>query len=138
MVVVSSAVGAGAVGFLAWHRLRHGRLRPFSLAGTLSDVLDDTLDDVRRERDPRRAIILAYARMETALERSGVPRHEADAPLEYVARVLLELDVTAAPVRALADLFERARFSHHPADEAMKLRAIEALQTIRAELRELA
>jgi hypothetical protein len=138
MLVVSSAVGAGAVGFLAWRRLRHGRLRPFSLAGTLSDVLDDTLDDVRRERDARRAIILAYARMERALERSGVPRHEAEAPLEYVARVLLELDVTGAPVRALADLFEQARFSHHPADEAMKDRAIEALETIRAELQEQA
>jgi hypothetical protein len=138
MLVVSSAVGAGAVGFLAWRRLRHGRLRPFSLAETLSDVLDDTLDDVRRERDARRAIILAYVRMERALERSGVPRHEAEAPLEYVARVLLELDVTGAPVRALADLFEQARFSHHPADEAMKDRAIEALETIRAELQEQA
>jgi hypothetical protein len=138
MVVVSSAVGAGAVGYLAWRRLRRGRLRPLSLAGRLSGVLDDTLDDVREERDPRRAIILAYARMERALERSGVARHEAEAPLEYVARVLLELDVTAAPVRALADLFEQARFSHHPADETMKQRAIGALETIRAELRELA
>lgn len=138
LILVSSAVGLTAAGYLAWRRLRRGRLRPLSLAGRLSGALDDALDDVRDEPDPRRAIILAYARMERALERSGVARHEAEAPLEYVARVLLELEVSAAPVHALTELFERARFSHHPADEAMKERAIDALEAIRAELQELA
>jgi hypothetical protein len=132
-VVVSSVLALGAGSAVAW-RVARRRLRRPSLAETISDVLDQTLDDLREERDPRRAIILAYARMEAVLERSGVPRRESEAPLEYVARILLELDVTEAPVRALTDLFERAKFSRHAIDAPMKERAIDALETIRAEL----
>jgi Domain of unknown function (DUF4129) len=136
-VVVSSMLALGAGGLLAW-RVARRRLRRPTLAETLSDVVDQTLDDLREERDPRRAVILAYARMEAALERSGVPRRESEAPLEYLGRVLRELEVSEAPVRALTDLFERAKFSRHPIDAPMKERGISALETIRAELQELA
>jgi Domain of unknown function (DUF4129) len=136
-VVVSSTLALAAGGLVAW-RFARRRLRRPTLAETLSGVLDRTLDDLREERDARRAIILAYAQMETALDRSGVPRRESEAPFEYVSRVLIELDVTEEPVRALTDLFEQAKFSRHAIDAAMKEHAIEALATIRAELHELA
>jgi hypothetical protein len=136
MIVVSSALALGGGSLVAW-RLARRRRRP-SLAQTLSGVVDDTLDDLRDERDARRAIILAYARMEAALERSGVPRRESEAPLEYLARILLELEVSEAPVRALTDLFEQAKFSRHAIDATMKAGAIEALGAIRADLEELA
>lgn len=135
MIVVSSALALGGGGLVAWRLAR--RRRP-SLALTLSGVLDETLDDLRDEPDARRAIILAYARMEAALERSGVPRRESEAPLEYLARILLELDVSEPPVRALTDLFEQAKFSRHPIDMPMKAAAIDALEAIRAELEESA
>ena len=40
-----------------------------ALLPALADVLDETLDDLRAEADPRRAVIAAYARMERALAR---------------------------------------------------------------------
>ena len=48
---------------------------PCILAGSScdsADVLDETLDDLRAETDPRRAVIAAYARMERALAAFGL------------------------------------------------------------------
>jgi hypothetical protein len=138
-VVWGTVLGIGAL-LVAWQllRLRRGRLRPVpSLAETLSETLSETLDDLRAEPDPRRAIILAYARMEATLTRCGVARDESEAPLEYISRVLLELDVRPDPVEQLTDLFEQAKFSDHPIDADMKEAAIEALEDVRADLREL-
>lgn len=139
LVVVSSALVLATAGLVARKALRRrGRRLPGRVADELADALETTLDDLRAERDPRRAIILAYARMERALESCGVPRRLAEAPLEYVARVLLELDVAAEPVHALADLFEQAKFSDHALGPARKAQAIAALERVRTELRETA
>jgi hypothetical protein len=105
------------------------------VAETLADVLDATLDDLRRERDPRRAVIAAYARLERALAAHGFPRRSAETQAEYVARILDELDVDRTAVRRLTDLFTWAKFSHHDVDAAMKEDAIEALEQARDELR---
>jgi hypothetical protein len=135
LLVVGSFMASGVFLYLAWRRISRRRLRKGDwLAAALSEELEGTIDDARSEPDPRRAIILAYARMEQALERCGVGRHESEAPLEYVARVLLELDVPPEPVHTLTDLFEQAKFSHHPMDGRMKDEAITALETIREEL----
>jgi hypothetical protein len=139
LVVLSSIALAGLGGFFTWRwARRRGRTAGGSLAETLSEAFDATLADLHAERDPRRAIILAYAHMEEALDRSGVPRHEAEAPLEYLSRVLLELEVSPGPVFALTELFERAKFSQHPVDDEMKQEAIGALEEIRDDLRALA
>ena len=50
----------------------------------LADVLEETIDDLRAEADPRRAVIAAYARMERALAAAGLPRSPAEAPDEYL------------------------------------------------------
>jgi hypothetical protein len=101
-------------------------------------VVSDTIDDLRNEADPRRAVIAAYARMERALARHGHPRHPSEAPFEYLSRVLLGLRVRAAAVRDLTELFERAKFSTHEIDEPMKDRAIAALISIREDLQAVA
>ena len=64
----------------------------------------------------------------------GVPRHESEAPLEYLARMLDVIKVSAHSARRLTQLFERARFSPHEIDGRMKEDAIEALSGLRAEL----
>jgi uncharacterized protein DUF4129 len=102
---------------------------------TLATALDDSLDDLRADPDLRRAIIAAYARMEKALAAAGIPRHAAEAPLEYVERALLGLDTSAGAVRRLTDLFEWARFSHHEPEPAMRDDAVDALSAVRDELR---
>jgi Domain of unknown function (DUF4129) len=140
LAVVSGMVFGLLTLVVMWRLLRprRGTLRPVpSLAESLAEALSESLDDLRAEPDPRRAIILAYARMESTLMRRGVPREESEAPLEYLSRVLLELDVRPDPVHRLTDLFEQAKFSDHPIDAGMKVAAIEALEDVRADLREL-
>ncbi len=100
----------------------------------LAAVVSDTIDDLRREADPRRAVIAAYARMERVLEQHGQPRRPSEAPFEYLARILLALRVGAGAVRELTELFERAKFSTHEIDQSMKERAISALVSVRADL----
>jgi NADH:ubiquinone oxidoreductase subunit 6 (subunit J) len=104
------------------------------LARALGEVLSDSLDDLRAERDPRKAVIRAYARMEQTFAAYGVPREEHETPLEYVARVLDSLHVSSFAVRRLVQLFERAKFSPHTIESSMKDDAIEALAGLRAEL----
>ena len=104
------------------------------LARALDDVLSDSLDDLRAEREPRKAVIRAYARMEKTFGAYGVPREEHETPLEYVARVLDSLRVSSFAVRRLVQLFERAKFSPHTIEASMKDDAIEALAGLRAEL----
>ena len=102
---------------------------------TVSHALDESLDDLRTEPDLRRAIIAAYARMEAALGVAGLPRRPAEAPLEYMARALQSLDTSAGAVRRLTDLFEWAKFSQHAPEPRMRDEAIDALVTVRDELR---
>jgi len=104
------------------------------LARALDEVLSDSLDDLRAERDPRKAVIRAYSRMEKTFAAYGVPREEHETPLEYVARVLDSLRVSSFAVRRLVQLFERAKFSPHTIESSMKDDAIEALAGLRAEL----
>ena len=129
--VVGVAVAAYAV---ARRRRRAAEEDAPELTQELALVLDDTLDDLRRERDPRRAVIAAYARMERTLAAHGLPRRSFEAPLEYLARVLGNLKVRSAAVLDLTSLFERAKFSPHTVDEAMKEEAITALVAVRDDL----
>jgi hypothetical protein len=100
----------------------------------LTDALDEAIDDLRRDPDPRRAVVAAYARMEQALTVYGLPRRPAEAPYEYLRRVARELEAEQ-PVAALTELFEVAKFSEHAVDEAMRGRAIDALTAVRQEVR---
>jgi len=119
---------------LAARRRRQAGAGPAGVAGELSAAIERSLDELRGERDPRQAVIAAYAGMEHALAVHGVPRVPAEAPLEYLARVLVDLRVAAGSAHRLTDLFERAKFSHHPVDEAMKRDAIDALAAVRDDL----
>ncbi|MDQ2981262.1 MAG: DUF4129 domain-containing protein [Actinomycetota bacterium] len=123
----------GSVGLLAWRRRHHG-LPPVSPAVALSEALGETLDDLRNEPDPRKAVIGAYARMERALAARGMPREAFEAPIEYLVRILDFVQASAHSVRRLTRLFERARFSPHEIDARMKDDAIDALAGLRAEL----
>jgi heme/copper-type cytochrome/quinol oxidase subunit 2 len=109
-------------------------VEPATRAEILSYAVDLGLDDARRERDPRKAVIAAYATMERILAEEGLPRQRTEAPLEYMSRLFAELGIGNEPIRALTDLFEMARFSHHPIIPAMKERAIAALETLHREL----
>jgi hypothetical protein len=137
IVVLSAAtLGAGVVGYMLFRRPSGRKPTEAELAAQLSAVLNDSLDDLRSERDPRRAVVATYARMERTLAGAGFPRAVAEAPLEYLGRVLRDLLHTSAEaVSRLTALFERAKFSHHEIDGGMKDDAIDALVAVRDELR---
>ena len=98
--------------------------------------MSDSIDDLRGESDPRRAVIAAYARMERVLRRHGRGRRAAEAPYEYLERVLAELRIRPAAIADLTELFERAKFSVHRIDGPMKARAIDALASVREDLQQ--
>jgi hypothetical protein len=97
-------------------------------------AVEETIEDIRRDPDPRHAVITAYARMERTLTASGWPRRPSRTPLEYLEETLRRLRVPAPPARALTELFEIARFSRQRVDDSMKQRAIEALVAVRQAL----
>ena len=101
----------------------------------LSLAFDESLDDLRSERDARRAVIAAYARAERVLAAHNLPRRPSETPMEYLGRVLANLRVQPDVALELTGLFERAKFSPHEIDEAMRADAIAALVAIRDELR---
>jgi hypothetical protein len=122
--------------WLFWNRAQRRTVAPArDLGEELELVLTDTLADLEAEHDPRRAVIRAYARMEAVLAAHGLPRAPHEAPLEYLARVLRELRVRAEAAHALTELFERAKFSQHEIDVAMKEEAISALVRVRDDLK---
>ena len=137
VVVASIVLGIAGAGAALYIRRRWGGEdwdEEAKLAAALDEVLADSLDDLRADPDPRRAVIRAYARMERTFAAYGVPRDESEAPLEYMARALDRLRVSAYSVRRLTQLFSRAKFSPHEVDAAMKEDAIEALVGLRGEL----
>lgn len=131
-LTVVGLVVAGAL--LLRGRVPKGHLRP-PAAIAVADALDESLADLLDEPDARRAVIAAYARMETALARSGLARADAEAPREYLARALLGLGAGGDSVALLTRLFERAKFSPSEVDAGMKEAAISTLVTLRDELR---
>jgi hypothetical protein len=100
----------------------------------LADVLAATLDDLRAESDPRRAVIAAYARMERSFAAVGLPRDAAEAPEEYVERVLESVPISQRAVDRLTALFTWARFSRHDVRMETKDEAIRTLEEIQREL----
>jgi Domain of unknown function (DUF4129) len=106
-----------------------------SLEADLVAAIETTIDDLRNERDARKAVIAAYALMEQTLTAHGLPRHRAETPLEYLGRILRALNVREAAVATLTSLFEYAKFSRHDIDAAMKDEAIGALVAVRDDLR---
>ncbi len=133
-----AVLGAGGIAFAAFviaERRRRRRLpKDWAVTEVLSEVLEETLDDLRAEPDPRRAVIAAYARMERSLAAHGIPRRRFEAPHEYLSRVLSEVSGGRLAATRLTSLFERARFSPHVVDENMKASAIEAIESLQADL----
>ncbi len=116
--------------------VRRRRLDPVaeqSAEEALAAAAVESLDDLRAEGDVRRAIIACYARMERALAAVGASRRPAEAPLEYLRRVLMSF--APAPGRRLTELFERAAFSIEPMGVPERERAIAALEALRAAAR---
>jgi hypothetical protein len=138
VVVVALVVVAALAFVVSTRRSRLTRDPRSELAQDLAGALDDALDDLRAEPDPRRAIIAAYARLERVLASHGVARLGSETSDEYLVRVLHEFELPPGAISRLTELFAQAKFSHHHVDSTMKESAIDALEQFRDELRVLA
>jgi hypothetical protein len=136
LLVIAALVLAS---YLAWRlsskRRALAEREDETMAESLAEAIEATLADLQAERDPRRAIIAAYARMERALAAFGVPRRRPETQREYLGRILSGLEVDTAAIRRLTELFTQAKFSHHDIGAAMKEEAIDTLEHVRDELR---
>jgi Domain of unknown function (DUF4129) len=100
-------------------------------AGAAVEAAIGALDS---DADPRGAVIAAYGAMQRTLGENGVPRAPAEAPREYLRRVLLASRATEQEATTLTGLFEEARYSSHPIPERVRELALAALQTLQARL----
>ena len=137
---VTAAIVLSVLALAAAHLLRGIRFRrPGShlarLAVQLQEAVEESLEGLEAEADPRRAVIAAYARMERSLARIGMPRARHEAALEYLDRLLALLDAQGSAARRLTDLFQLAKFSDHSIGEEMKREAIGLLVELREDLR---
>jgi hypothetical protein len=89
-----------------------------------------SIDEVRAEPDPTRAVIGAYALMERTLDTRGAGRRSAEAPIEYLGRIGRELPGSADPAGRLTRLFLRARFAGTGVGRPAKAEAIDALEQL--------
>ena len=135
LVTVGLIVLAVGAWWVAGRARKHARGEfRLGLAHAVAQAVNESLDDLYAETDPRRAVIAAYARLERVLADHGVARRPSEAPLEYLARILASLQVGDEAVATLTHLFERAKFSQHAVGPEMKEQAIAALVTVRDEL----
>jgi Domain of unknown function (DUF4129) len=136
--VAAAVAVVAAIGLFVTRRRRPKGLEPMEAAADVEAELvasiGDAIDDLEAEPDARRAVIAAYARMESVLARHGLRRKASETPVEYLRRILLGLTTRADAVVRLTDLFELAKFSHHEISASMKREAIGALREIRDDL----
>jgi hypothetical protein len=131
---IALIAGTAVVAFASRRTRRVSRPWRFGREEQVALAIDESIDDLRSDPNLRRAIVAAYARMEHALGRAGLPRHPAEAPFEYVERALGSLNTSADSVRRLTALFEWAKFSQHDPEPEMRDEAIDALVAVRDEL----
>jgi hypothetical protein len=100
----------------------------------LVEAVDDSLDDLGGESDPRVAIINCYRRFEAATARRRVRRAPWQTADEFMRDALGHLALPDVAVERLTRLFEVARFSHHPLGNVERDRARASLEEIRIAL----
>lgn len=139
--VLAVAAGLGALGLALWVSLSARRARRDddgedpAAPSPLEAAVDDSVEDLRAEPDPRRAIVRCYARFERAAAASGVERKPWSTPMEFMREALRRLPLPRTAVPTLTGLFELARFSHHPLGPSERDRALAALDEIRTAMR---
>jgi hypothetical protein len=98
-------------------------------------ALDAGLEELSdTDRDPRRAVIACWVRLEQAAAAAGTPRHPGDTPTDLVSRLLAEQRVDARLLSALRDVYREARYATHTVDDRMRAEARGALQRLRTDL----
>jgi hypothetical protein len=98
-------------------------------------ALDAGLEELSdTDRDPRRAVIACWVRLEQAAAAAGTPRNLGDSPTDLVGRLLREQRVDEQALAALLAVYREARYATHTVDDQMRRQARSALERLRADL----
>lgn len=147
-LVVLAVAGAVIVGLVVFALIRDQARRRARKAGRrgagadaprtaeeLVAALDAGIEELSdTDRDPRRAVIACWVRLEQAAAAAGTPRHPGDSPTDLVGRLLNEQRVDAAVLAALLTVYREARYATHTVDDRMRVQARSALERLRADL----
>jgi len=131
-IVLAGLVVVGIFVLVRWRSRLGAEASDQTAASAAIEAAIGALDS---DADPRRAVIAAYGAMQRTLGEHGVTRLPAEAPREYLARVLRASRATERDVRTLTDLFEEARYSSHPIPERVRKAALSALGSLQVRLR---
>jgi hypothetical protein len=146
-LVVLGIAGLVIVTLLVWALIRDqarrrarrtGRRPPPDAPRTAEELvaaLDAGLEELSdTDRDPRRAVIACWVRLEQAAAVAGTSRLPGDSPTDLVGRLLAEQQVDARVLAALLEVYRQARYATHTVDDQMRAQARSALQRLRADL----
>lgn len=147
-LVLLGVLGVVIIALVSWALLRQAMSRRSSRKGrrdprrpepsTAEDlvaVLDAGLQELSdTDRDPRRAVIACWVRLEQAAAAAGTPRHAGDSPTDLVARLLAEHRLDARVLTPFAAVYRQARYATHTVDDQMRQQARSALERLRADL----
>jgi hypothetical protein len=133
VLVVAVVAAAAGLTLLVVRRRQPAPPEP-SDRTTAGEAIGAAIGALGTATDPRAGVIAAYVAMEALLAASGVVRSPAEAPREYLRRVLVASSPTERDVSTLTGLFEQARFSPHPISERVRVLALSALSSLLARL----
>jgi hypothetical protein len=146
-LVVVGIAGLVIIALLGWALIRDQMRRrarrtgrrapppPPRTADELVAALNAGLEELSdTDRDPRRAVIACWVRLEQAAAAAGTPRHPGDSPTDLVGRLLAEQEVDARVLAALLEVYREARYATHTVDDQMRAQARSALERLRADL----
>ncbi len=100
----------------------------------LTAAVDDAINDLITETEPRIAVLAAYRRLEQTLAEQGHPRHPTETRVEHLSRILSTAPIDREPFLSLAALYERARYSNHAITAQDSERAATELAAARHQL----
>jgi len=147
-LVIIGVVAAIVLGLVVWALVRQTlsrrgnrkgrrdqRRSESSTAEDLVAALDAGLQELSdTDRDPRRAVIACWVRLEQAAAAAGTPRHAGDSPTDLVARLLAEQRLDAGVLTPFAAVYRQARYATHTVDDQMREQARAALERLRSDL----
>jgi hypothetical protein len=133
-VAVTVAVLAPAAVLIRRRRLRLDRAAHGDEASALGRAVKASIAALETERDPRRAILRAYARMEQAFREVEIVRGRDETASELLVRTTRRLPVSASAAAALTERFEEVRYSTHQITETDREQALASLHRVEREL----
>ena len=139
VAALALVAGLGALGVVLWiylgDRIIGGWMGPSAQTREgLGEAVEESLESLRWEPDPRRAIIMCYRRFEQVLAGSGLARAPWKTPTEFLRETLRRFALPSEAVTTLTRLFEVSRFSHHPVGPTERDAAVGSLIEIKTAL----